>query len=38
LITDRHDRLIFILHAGAALYHHHIQRDPTLRRMLPWPA
>ena len=27
-----------ILHAGAALYHHHIQRDATLRRMLPWSA
>ncbi len=24
------------LHAAAALFHHHILRDATLRRMLPW--
>jgi len=24
------------LHAGAALFHHYMQRDNTLRRMLPW--
>lgn len=25
------------LHAAAALFHHAIRRDDTLRRMLPWP-
>lgn len=24
------------LHAAAALFHHHVLRDATLRRMLPW--
>jgi cytochrome b561 len=24
------------VHAAAALFHHYILRDPTLRRMLPW--
>ena len=26
------------LHAAAALFHHYILRDATLRRMLPWAA
>ena len=26
----------FVLHAGGALKHHFIDRDSTLRRMLPW--
>lgn len=25
--------VLFVLHAGAALYHHFIQRDATLKRM-----
>ena len=28
--------LLIGLHAAAALYHHHVVRDNTLRRMLPW--
>lgn len=28
----------FILHAGGALKHHFIDRDSTLRRMVPWGA
>jgi superoxide oxidase len=24
------------VHAAAALFHHYILRDATLRRMLPW--
>lgn len=27
---------MFGLHAAASLFHHYIQRDNTLRRMLPW--
>ncbi|MEW6677555.1 MAG: cytochrome b [Pseudomonadota bacterium] len=27
---------IVVIHALAALYHHHIQRDQVLRRMIPW--
>jgi len=27
--------LLIGLHAGAALIHHHLMRDDTLRRMLP---
>lgn len=27
---------VIALHAGAALFHHYVQRDNTLRRMLPW--
>lgn len=42
LIGERHElmaNLVFIvagLHAAAALFHHYILRDLTLRRMLPW--
>jgi cytochrome b561 len=27
---------VVAIHALAALYHHHIQRDQVLRRMMPW--
>jgi len=27
---------LVVLHAVAALYHHHIRRDGVLIRMLPW--
>lgn len=27
---------VIALHAGAALFHHYVQRDNTLRRMVPW--
>jgi cytochrome b561 len=27
---------LVVLHAAAALYHHHIRRDGVLARMLPW--
>lgn len=30
--------LLVAAHAGAALYHHFIQRDDTMRRMLPLPV
>ncbi len=30
--------LVLVLHAGAALKHHFVDRDNTLRRMLPWRA
>lgn len=26
------------LHASAALFHHYVMRDDTLRRILPWPS
>ena len=29
---------LVIIHAGAALKHHFVDRDAVLRRMLPWPA
>lgn len=28
--------VLIALHVGAALFHHHVLRDDTLRRMLPW--
>jgi cytochrome b561 len=28
--------VLVVLHAGAALYHHHFRRDGVLARMVPW--
>ena len=37
MLTDAAGLLmaLVVLHAGAALYHHYVQRDSTLSRMLP---
>ncbi|WP_454701260.1 cytochrome b [Agrobacterium burrii] len=29
---------VVLLHVAAALWHHFIRKDPTLRRMIPYPA
>jgi hypothetical protein len=29
---------LIALHVAAALWHHHVRRDDTLRRMLPWTS
>lgn len=42
VLKEMHEAAVYFLaalvaiHALAAVYHHHIQRDPVLRRMLPW--
>ncbi|MQB12460.1 MULTISPECIES: cytochrome b [Agrobacterium] len=42
--TDVHATLAYLaagvvlLHVAAALWHHFIRKDPTLRRMIPYPA